>query len=109
MNSWGEIENSSDNRLSEVFETIKKQGGILMQSTGLHDKNGKEIYEGDIVKSYENELVGELYYFNDIGGYTLWISGKNPKGEMTSRPFRDLDTTNLEIIGNIYQNPELLK
>jgi len=69
---------------------------ILMQYTGIKDKNGKEIYEGDIVKTQYigSEGTKEIKY--------------NIKYNFSGFGFiENLDTS--EIIGNIYENPELLK
>ena len=71
----------------------------LMQYTGLKDKNGKEIYEGDILKdTQEDRIVGDIQWgFNSFQLPNPYdITNYNPEDE-------------LEIIGNIYQNPELLK
>lgn len=70
----------------------------LMQYTGLKDKNGKEIYEGDIVKS--GPYCGKPIVFEE-GRY--WL-GEEPDDLFTSSVRWDI-----EIIGNIHENPELLK
>ena len=81
----------------------------IMQYTGLKDKNGKEIYEGDTLgyKNFENEMeiIGEIKYgkkgnscYSNLGAYGWYIPNKN------------IENYNFyEIIGNIYDNPELLE
>lgn len=83
---------------------------ILMQYTGLKDINGKEIYEGDIVKIPNDETLygynaGEKYqvYFA-YGGFRL-----KPKYDKNAKGFWLEDDNELEVIGNIYENPELLE
>ena len=68
----------------------------LMQFTGLLDKNGKEIYEGDILK-YRGKLS-----FNDPPFVVEW---QNDDARWTEF----YPSNNFEVIGNIYENPELLK
>ena len=73
---------------------------IVMQYTGLKDKNGKEIYEGDILRYAEN---GEIAWDNQgYFGVTNFGIGNCHPLHLTSQEDR-------EIIGNIYDNPELLK
>ena len=75
---------------------------ILMQYTGLKDKNGKEIYEGDIVKSY-------YYIANEDGTEGERHVVKLINYDKTLCKYNIDMFENLEIIGNIYDNPELLK
>lgn len=83
----------------------------IMQFTGLHDKNGKEIYEGDILKPITNYLYkfgnyGQIEYEADYGGYIC--IGEYSKNQHHERLGCDL-AFECEIIGNIHQNPDLLK
>ena len=87
------------------------------QFTGLTDKNGVKIFEGDIVKgtAYSAKFVGIIVWINEIGGFgvryrkrqeaTAWENSSILK--CASKGHTDEFTA--EIIGNIYDNPELIK
>ena len=76
---------------------------VLMQSTGVRDKNGVEIYEGDIVTNCIEDVTGFVYF--DAKQLQIVISGKNKNWYMCgNNTFR-----NCEVIGNIYENPDIMK
>ena len=82
----------------------------VMQFTGLKDKNRKKIYEGDIVRLSDNVihegiLVKCIWNENRIGFIYEFLTGKN-KSKCTDMVD---DWRKYEVIGNIYENPELLK
>jgi uncharacterized phage protein (TIGR01671 family) len=83
----------------------------LMQSTGLKDKNGNEIFEGDVVQ-YQNTKVpsadskGVIRYFDNWAMFGIDIEHNEPRALF----FNGLaDHISLDVIGNIYENSELLK
>jgi uncharacterized phage protein (TIGR01671 family) len=90
-------ENEEDNRADGNY-LVEHSGDTieLMQFTGLTDKNGKEIYEGDIVRG--EHLIGEWTAKVDMIPTGVWFGGAR---------FTEVATP--EVIGNIYENPELLK
>lgn len=97
---------NQDGELQMPYFTLN--GGVLMQYTGLKDKNGVEIYEGDIVDYYKEEKKWEIRLC-PYSGITL-NRNNYQKGEdnCNDDPFF-IEFDRVEIIGNIYQNPELIK
>ena len=82
---------------------------VLMQSTGLKDKNGVEIFEGDVVSLTEGECSYSGIVVRDY--YEFYIKGIGPRDCFD---FQDVSntfdgTTSLEVTTNIYKNPELLE
>ncbi len=98
--------------LAELFAGLDADDSLYsdpMQSTGLFDKNGKEIFEGDVVVVYDelNEFESEVYEIVYSQDNLAWIFYDNE-----SHDFYLISTCTwdeLEIIGNAHQNPELLE
>ena len=80
--------------MSVEFDEIE-----LMQSTGLVDKNGQEIFEGDIVKC--NGLLGTIESFK-----AMWVCSFVKYNNYQKLGFF---VQEIEVVGNVYENPELLE
>jgi len=126
--------------LKEMLSTQLEHNGLKelwLQWTGLRDRNGVEIYEGDVIKFHyfyqrlgaglgieedEHEMVGEVY-FDGYGygikkvegqhwaGYTGYSDGEGDCSFIGLQEFSQsaIHEGSFEVIGNTYQNPELLK
>lgn len=84
---------------------LEDENATIMQSTGLKDKNGKEVFVGDIIKCTRG-CLHEVYIEKEYGGTYI--------GGMPAVYLKDLRegyawTEHEKIIGNIYENPELLE
>jgi hypothetical protein len=75
----------------------------LMQSTGLFDKNGQEIFEGDVLTSENYPVKGVVEFRSNLG---MWV---NCLKDYSYYECLGNVASNREIIGNVYENPELLE
>jgi len=106
---------------SDLAEEVKREDICLMQFTGLQDKNGRDIYKGDIVKVESWDMVGKNPFAeiiwepdykveHDLYGHYSMCSTHLIRGRNVSVMLREaLDILNIEVIGNIYENSELLE
>lgn len=80
------------------------------QYTGLKDKNGKEIYEGDIIfikgETKLLDIKGKVEYSNILAQFIITNTGSIVN---EAEPLGDYEEEDIEVIGNIYDNPELLE
>ena len=103
-NYWDGYYNSVVGTLNYILLDDGKSFYELMQYTGLKDKKGKEIYEGDILK-IENIDYAKVYYDEDRMAWGLQAIGE---WYLDSPLLSDSTNLDLLVVGNIYDNPELL-
>lgn len=96
--------NDLESLVADTFNFPLDDDHIIMQYTGLKDKNRKEIYEGDICKYYPPSDLYVVAWVNDLAGFKL----VDPKAEKYLGEFM-YDSDVFEVIGNIYENPEKIE
>jgi uncharacterized phage protein (TIGR01671 family) len=102
------FDGSQPSRMNKVKYDHRSEGMVWMQYTGLKDKNGKEIYEGDVIifkvdfpdQDFDNGVVR----WSDRG---YWTAQKET--DLEQLLYDELTELQGEVIGNIYENPELIK
>ena len=85
--------------------------GTVGQFTGIVDRNGVEIYEGDIIQTYDSKgksILHEVYYLENEARFATKLIGYENlnEGSLTQKWINELD---FEVIGNIFDNRELLQ
>lgn len=106
INVDGDVSKCVETGTYELFRSEKRiENVILMQFTGLKDKNGKDVFEGDLVGLFNNKngLFTVEFKNQYVGGWVLTY----PNEQDVSLGARE--SKEIEVIGTIHENPELLK
>lgn len=128
-NDWATVKGYDIIEQKDIHLQIQPKDCVLMQFTGLLDKNGKEIYEGDIIAvkfhphyvervSWVGEPDATAEVFWDLNAFRLKAKGQEDNryadffdfvsSEVYGYKMCDISYENTEIIGNIYENPQLI-
>ena len=88
---------------TEIIGRYKVLPETVGQYTGLTDKNGVRIFEGDIIQSLKSSVTGLVQWFPEHSAFMVWCKSANEVGFL----YECADIT--KVIGNIHDNPELLE
>ena len=112
---WGDDGNDTECKaIGTIYEDRILRTCELMQFTGLLDRNGKETYENDIIKYHDyDESFGKVKYDKWKIGQIIWdnehLRYQSETGNKYGKWLENFYRMNyIEVIGNIYENPELL-
>lgn len=103
-------------RVRSMWVPLDRDTHIVQFYTGLKDKNGKKIFGGDIVKSLcqvfleedQDALISEVYYHDSYAAFYLLASNRDFEiDEPLAQSIHNYEI--LEVIGNIHDNPELIR
>ncbi len=105
------IREEKDGVSRSVHESLFPNRYILEQFTGLLDKNGKEIYEGDILRYFSHSIIDAMEGkpLSERISAVTWNEDKYAWYVGTFQPDKETDDGKFEVIGNIHENPELLE
>ena len=107
---WGYIKGGFAGIPSAPSLPLELAKKLSCQYTGLKDKKGVEIYKGDIVKAREQNSISKKKYKQEvIFYYGCFILAMLPRKIRLRHISAPLIINDVEVIGNIYENPELLK
>ena len=81
---------------------------VLQRYTGLDDKNGKQIFEGDIVRLLDDDLCYEVKYAKQYAAFTVLLHYANKKLHITDMMCDLWCVDEREVIGNVFETPELI-
>ena len=92
--------------VADVYDSwVKVHPESVGQYTGLKDKNGREIYEGDLLQ-HPNGTIAEIKYLDDLAAFVaVYTQGGNTEMDYLDKEI----VSKCKIVGNIYENPELLE
>lgn len=92
-----------DGELGKIIVMHEIDPDTLCQYTGLTDKNGQKIWENDIVRNEEGD-IGVVQWFEEHAAFMIWNKTKNCVCYLAENDF-----SKIEIVGNEFDNPELLE
>lgn len=91
-----------------VFDHAEVSSGTLCQFTGLCDKNGNKIWENDILMAHLDEFYPEDATYETVEwGVAGWVA--HEANSIDRQYLDEFDTEHFEVVGNIFDNPELLQ